>query len=438
MDPSDLSAEDAAPAGGTATLAAWWPVGLAYAAFVLVGLFTGVGGVLLPAQIDDYGVDKAVIGILFFTFSAGFVLAGATAGGLIARLGFRAALVLGAGVLVVAALGTALRPPFPLLVLVQVPVGYGIGVLESVLNAYLAGQPKATTRLNRLHAFFGVGALLGPVLAAWVLRTAPWTVVWLVLAVSVVPLLVGFSVCYPRPRPTPADGEPAGGRSRRSGAGRGLLVAALRERGVWLGAVLLAVYVGLEISLGNWGFSYLVEERGQPDLTAGYVVSGFWLGLTLGRFLISPVATRLGLSAAGMSAGCLVAVTLAAALVWLLPGAAVAAAGLIALGFFLGPIFPTTMAVVPEVTEDRLVPTAIGFMNAGSVVGGSVLPWLAGAIAQGVGVWSLLPYAVVLALLQSVVWWRMARLIQAPATGGVTRRRPAPRPDAPGAAAGRR
>jgi fucose permease len=168
------------------------------------------------------------------------------------------------------------------------------------------------------------------------------------------------------------------------------------------------------------------------------VVSGFWLGLTLGRFLISPVATRLGLSAAGMSAGCLVAVTLAAALVWLLPGAAVAAAGLIALGFFLGPIFPTTMAVVPEVTEDRLVPTAIGFMNAGSVVGGSVLPWLAGAIAQGVGVWSLLPYAVLLALLQSVVWWRMARLIQAPATGGVTRRRPAPRPDAPGAAAGRR
>ena len=33
-----------------------------------------------------------------------------------------------------------------------------------------------------------------------------------------------------------------------------------------------------------------------------------------------------------------------------------------------------------------LVPTAIGVMNAGSVIGGSALPWLAGAIAQAAGI----------------------------------------------------
>ena len=55
-------------------------VALAYATFVLVGMSAGVGGVLLPAQIDDYGVDMATIGITFFTFSAGFILAGSSAG----------------------------------------------------------------------------------------------------------------------------------------------------------------------------------------------------------------------------------------------------------------------------------------------------------------------------------------------------------------------
>ena len=53
---------------------------LAYAMFVLVGLGAGVSGVLLLAQIRDYGVDRATIGLTFFTGSAGFFLASATAG----------------------------------------------------------------------------------------------------------------------------------------------------------------------------------------------------------------------------------------------------------------------------------------------------------------------------------------------------------------------
>jgi hypothetical protein len=53
----------------------------------------------------------------------------------------------------------------------------------------------------------------------------------------------------------------------------------------------------------------------------------------------------------------------------------------------------------------RLVPTAIGLINGVSVIGGAVFPWLAGAIAQGIGAWTLPPFAVALALLQLVIWW---------------------------------
>jgi hypothetical protein len=57
------------------------------------------------------------------------------------------------------------RPPFLAFLAVPLVTGYANGVLESVLTVYLAGLPDATTQLNRLHAFFGVGALLGPVMA---------------------------------------------------------------------------------------------------------------------------------------------------------------------------------------------------------------------------------------------------------------------------------
>ena len=60
---------------------------------MLVGISAGINSVLLVAQMDDYGVSRATIGLTFFTGSVGFVLAGATAGGLIHRYGTRAALV---------------------------------------------------------------------------------------------------------------------------------------------------------------------------------------------------------------------------------------------------------------------------------------------------------------------------------------------------------
>ena len=135
------------------------PVLVSYAAFVLVGINVGISGVLLPSQMASYGVDRATIGIIFFTGSAGFVLASVSTGALIHRAGIRIALTAGGGAFVLAGLYLATRPPFVAFVLAQLVLGYGTGVLESALNVYIAGLPGATTLLNRLHAFFGVGAL---------------------------------------------------------------------------------------------------------------------------------------------------------------------------------------------------------------------------------------------------------------------------------------
>jgi fucose permease len=323
------------------------------------------------------------------------------------RYGTRAFLVAGGCLYVGAAAYTATRPAFVALVLLQLVTGYATGVLESVLNAHLATLPRPTTLLNRLHAFFGVGALLGPLLASWMLTFTTWPIVWLVLGLACVPLTVAVLATYPRR----FDDALAGGETDRLDEGdRGaLLTTALRRRGVMLAALLLTVYVGLELGIGNWAYSYLIDAREVSGLVAGYTVSGYWLGLTLGRFLLSPLGTRIGLSAVGLMYGCLAGVIAAVTLTWLVPFAWLATIGFVLFGFFLGPIFPTVMAVAPQLAPPRLVPTAIGVINAGSVVGGSALPWLAGATLQTVGAWSLLPFALALALVQLAVWWQVVR-----------------------------
>ena len=115
---------------------------------------------------------------------------------------------------------TAARPSFVVLVPVQVLAGYGIGVLESVLTVYLSGLPSATVLLNRLHAFFG------------------------------------FAVVLPRHR------EPAARAVMRSSPRDGLRAQVLRRPAVMLAAAFLALSVGLEVNLGNWAFTDLVQDQG--------------------------------------------------------------------------------------------------------------------------------------------------------------------------------
>jgi fucose permease len=383
-------------------------VAAAYCAFVLVGVSAGVGGVLLPAQMADYGVDRTKIGITFFVFSAGFMLAGSTVGALIHRIGARLSLTLGAGLFAASAFYLATRPPFAGLIAVQLVQGLGVGILESALNAHLTQLPRASQRVNRLHAFFGVGALVGPALAAWMLRYWAWTRVWLVVGLVIVPLLIAFVRVFTElPAVEPHADEAGDG----GGAHQGLFSATVRDRTVLLGALFLAIYVGLEISVGNWGFSFLTDYRGLGHLAAGYAVSGYWFGLTAGRFVIAPTAARLGLDEIGMTFACLVGILAATGLIGVASAPLPAGIGLVLLGFFLGPVFPTTMAITPRLTRPRLVATAIGLINGVSVIGGSALPWLAGTVAQAAGMGTLVPFCLVLGALLVLAWWRLARRI---------------------------
>ncbi|OLE24918.1 MAG: hypothetical protein AUG44_17725 [Actinobacteria bacterium 13_1_20CM_3_71_11] len=379
-------------------------IGLAFGGLVLIGVGGSAAGVLLPYQMADYHIDKIGVGLLFFAYSGGYVLSGVANGPLIHRLGTRAQLTLGALVYLVTALGIGLHPGYVVLLGATVSIGFGAGILDAGLNAYVAGLPRHVTLLNLMHAFYGIGALLGPLLAAEIVhRHLPWQDTYLVLGAITVPLVLGFALALPdRAEPVPEE---------HAGTHLGL---ALRHRAVWLAALFLFLYVGVEFTLGNWGFTLLTQGQGDGELLAGYIVSGYWLGLTAGRFLISPSTSRAGIGPVAMVYGCLLAVILAVVLSWWGPSALVGALGFALTGFFLGPVFPTTIAVTPRLLPGPLVPAAIGLLVGASVVGGAVFPFVAGALAQDLGLAALLPYLLVLAVAQTGGWWAIARRMRAP------------------------
>ncbi len=359
----------------------------------LVGMMVGGTGVLLPDMMADFGVDKATIGLLFFAYAGGYILSATANGALLHWFGLRALVVSAAGISALAAVGLVAPVSFAALLGLQALLGLGGGVLDAALNSYLSTLDRSATLLNLYHGFFGIGALCGPLVGAYLIdRGFSWHAFFGVLAAGFAVTLVGFPL-YPRSGASEA---------------RPRLSSALRLRIVLIAAAFLAVYVGVESVVGNWAFSFLTEERGQGVVGAGWVVSGYWLGLAIGRLTVAALADRVGLTVVPLFTVCIGAVAASALVIWALPWTPVAVVGMAVLGFFLGPIFPTTIATVPRLVPARLVPTAIGVLAATSLAGAAVFPWLVGASAQRVGLWSLLPWTAFCAALLGLLWWRVA------------------------------
>lgn len=371
-------------------------LGISFFTFILIGLNDGAVGVLLPGMQTTYHTGKGTISLLFLAGTCGYFIASFNNGLLLEKLGNRrflllASLIMGLGFAILSS-----RPPFFLLLLGIVPIGFGVAMLDAGLNSYIARLPDNTARLNYLHAFYGIGALLGPLVASaflalgWVWNSVYF--VWIGIAILV---FFGIGLAFPK-------GETASHHKEEQKAEGNVLLLALRQRVVWLAAFFLLFYVGAEVSLGVWSFSFLLQERNGQILFSGWTVSGYWIGLTLGRLLLGRVAQRIGNRR--LIEICLGGVVLGMLFIWLVPQFATASLALFITGFCLGPIFPTTIALMSDTLPSRIVPSAIGFLASFGSMGAALLPLIAGNLAQQYGMWILLPYVIALTSIMLVLW----------------------------------
>jgi fucose permease len=72
------------------------------------------------------------------------------------------------------------------------------------------------------------------------------------------------------------------------------MAQAFKSKIVILGALFIFAYQGAEVSISGWVISFLITARNGNPASIGYVTSGFWSGITIGRFFLSPVAHRIG------------------------------------------------------------------------------------------------------------------------------------------------
>jgi len=183
---------------------------------------------------------------------------------------------------------------------------------------------------------------------------------------------------------TPTTAPTAAGLVKNAAMRQTLRLSAAR-----LGALVYFVHVGVEVGFGVWAFTLFTEGRGIAPAVAGFWLSVYWGGLTVGRLLASVAAARM--SPGALVRGCLVAISAGAALVWVDGTDIVAFAGLTLAGLACGPVFPTLMATTPGRVGALHVPQTVGLQVAAAALGAALLPALMGVVAQRLGLETLGP-----------------------------------------------
>lgn len=382
-------------------------IGFAFLAFILIGANDAVIGVLLPRWGDYYHVDKTTLSFAFLVGSVGYLIAALNSNFLSRKLGNVKFLLLGklsflGGILIFAS-----QPPLQILLGVPLLLGFGAAILEAALNAHLANLPNKTALLNYLHAFYGVGALLSPFLASQLLEAQfSWNVIYFVFGTISVCLLISIHGLFTKADATSTTSE---GSSNDT-----VTESPLKYRFVWLFAFFLLFYAGAEISLGHWSYSFLTEYRHENTALAGWLVSGYWLGLTIGRVCIAPLANKIG--SKGIINTCLIGVICGLLLFNLAALSFTSGFGLLLTGFCLGPILPTGFAFLSNVVPSHLLMGSISFIASLSSLGKALFPWLAGNVAEGLGLQMFLPYVILLAVAMVVCWLVVLNRANTPTT----------------------
>jgi MFS family permease len=168
-----------------------------------------------------------------------------------ARLGLGRVLAASSAATAGSALAYALAPVWEVVVVSAVVAGLGAGAIDAGINAFAAARLSAHVT-TWLHASYGIGATLGPLLTGAVLgTTGSWRMAYGLIGAVLAAMTIGFVRTEDR---WAVEEGPAPLARMAPGFGE-----ALRRPAVWLSVGLFFVYAGLEVGVGQWGYSWLVE-----------------------------------------------------------------------------------------------------------------------------------------------------------------------------------
>ena len=368
---------------------------------ILFALFSTSQGVLLTPLISHYGLTESQQGMPNAALNIGCAAALISSLMVMGRISKPKLMLIAFAATVVLILPPAVKPPFVWLVALYFLVGIAVGYIDTLASSAIAdlfhGQ-MAARMMGALHAVFGIGGVISPVVMGALMKGGlEWNQVYLVLGCAGAALSL---YVFPVGRGWMRDAsEEKTGSLRLSGAMLRRFLCS-REQALMLISVLMyAYYLG---GVTVWSERFIDIELHNGQLGA-ITLSLFWLGMTACRLLapfvkVSPVryiqaATLISAAVltGGIRSGNAYVMCAAAVITALLAGAVIPMILHVSCERFSeNTLLATTAILLCVYAGQALGPAVIGQMEAASSIGAGLLTcaaavWLSGLAALGVG-----------------------------------------------------
>lgn len=362
-----------------------------YLIFISLGLPDSLLGSGWPSMQVDLGVPSSYAGFVSMTISCMTVISALLSPRMIRKFQTKWIVIASIALTVLGLIGFSFSSRYWMLFVIAVPYGLGAGCIDASVNHYVANH-YASSVMNFLHCFYGVGAVISPYIMAQALKLARWNAGYRWTAYIQLGILLVCILSLPLWKKSESQSEEESSDS----AG---IMETLKVPGVTLTLLAFFAYCAGEATCFLWTPSYFAGTR--PGLSAETVASFGSLifgGLMLGRLIAGFISNKLGdkwLIRIG------IAVELIGILLVFLPLKThiMAAVGFVVIGTGMGPIYPAIQHMAPSNFGRKYSAAVIGMQMASAYIGSTFMPMIFGQLQQTVGIGIMPAYLLIFAAL---------------------------------------
>jgi fucose permease len=373
-------------------------------AFISIGINASLLGPALPTLSARTQASIEQVGFMFTAMSIGYLSSAPIIHFTSRRVSRQGMLIISPLIVITSLLLFALGQSLVAIFLAAYLLGLGhsgtqVTYITSVGTMFEGRQ--VSSALNRLNAFFGLGALIGPVIASISYATfnTAELAFWIAM-LACAPLIIG-ALALTRTFRASAQDEPRATRNAQSDR------SVMRSPVFWGMCAVMGIYVGSEVAFSSWATEFTRLTAEVSVATAALAVSAFFLGMGLSRYFTDVFVKRMAPVNFIIAT---VAVTVAGLGVMVVAGGYIGAlVGALMVGLGCGPVYPTLVAIGINRFRSSAQLVSSVLTSTGSI-GAFFLPTLTGFVIGGTAAGAVNAWLLLAAMFTSIiVMWLLLR-----------------------------
>src|SRR5665647_851349 len=248
--------------------------------FMMFAMTTDAVGVIIPEVMKQFHLSMTAAGLMHYAPMVAIALAGIFLGFLADKFGRKKTIIIGLALFSVNSYLFLLGNTFAFFLGLLIISGIAIGVFKTAALALIGDISKSTTEhtstMNAVEGFFGVGAIIGPFIVTYLLKTGvEWKFLYVIAGtLCIVLIALALMVQYPKTIKTTED--PINLKATLS----------MMKDPYALGFSFAAfLYVAVECAIYVWMPTLIAGYNGNSMFIATYALSIFFILRASGRFL---------------------------------------------------------------------------------------------------------------------------------------------------------